>query len=204
MRNFFRWFRKGHKGFTLVEILVVIALMAVALSIAVPNLNGVTTRAEKDKYYSYCLEGRKTMDSFCILLNLGETKYDITDAKYHTSTVNIATSGGLTTALNDVNRQAKFRYFVLNDADGAYFTAGLAGSDPKNNTSLKAQDFGVEKDVLIPVVIAKTNSDTGVTTYELRGFWYYSTTKNQVLLTYNCIKSATANGYKTLKDNSKW
>lgn len=42
----FKFLRKNKKGFTLIELIVVIAILAILVAIAIPTFTGITERAE--------------------------------------------------------------------------------------------------------------------------------------------------------------
>ena len=182
-------FLRFKKGFTLVELVVVIAMMAIAASIAVPNLRGVTTRAEKDTYRSYCILAKDQMMTFFALLNSEDFSFTVTE-NYEVTTYNISTADGLTKAFNSVNTQSKFQYYVIG------FTESNASTDPSK--SIKNAGLDASKDVIVPVYVKNDSKGT----YEIRGVWYYSMGKERVVLTFDRTNK-DCDGYYSLKGTIK-
>ena len=56
---------KSKKGFTLVELMVVVAILAILVAVAIPVYNSVTTNAEKNA----CLANARTIDSAILQYN---------------------------------------------------------------------------------------------------------------------------------------
>ncbi|MBQ9369578.1 MAG: type II secretion system protein [Clostridia bacterium] len=186
MRRSARFFAKSKKGFTLVEIIVVVALIALAATLVVPNLTGATTRAEKDTYRSYCLQAKEDLKTFVNLLNSGTVNYPITLENYTVSNVSLSIPSGLAKALNYANRQSKFQYYVIG------FTTSDASTDPTESIS-KATGLKSDVDIIVPVIIKNETKKT----YELKGMWYYSWGKAMVMLTFDS-KNNDSDGYKAL------
>ena len=172
MRKFFKSFKKG---FTLVEIVVVLALMALIAGIAVPNLSNVRTRAERDTYEASLALARSHVKSFVALMTAGETSYPVTE-NYKVKQYTITSAGSFRTVLNATNRQSEFEYYVVG------YTDALANADP---TAKVAADSSIKKDTIIPVII-KSGS-----TYSLKGLWYYSIEKQAVIYTYKTVGVAS-------------
>ena len=183
---------KMKKGFTLVEVIVVLALMALAASIAIPNLRGATTRAEMDTYRSYCLESKENLKMFCNLLNSGETTYTVTGSNYQVSTVSLTIASGLAKALNSVNRQPKYQYYVI----AFYSDSNTATVDP--SSTIASQNLDKNLDVIVPVIYK--NDATKI--YTLAGVWYYSMSKGRIMLTFDATNK-DYEGFTSLELNKK-
>lgn len=176
-------FLKGKRGFTLVEIIVVVALMAMISLLAVPSLRGVTTRAQKDAYNSYFLQGKDDMRNFMNLMNMGETVFPVTSSNYKVTEVDLTTAEGLTKAMNYANRQTAYQYYII----------GFTESNAATNPTSKIQAAELKTDVIVPVFVK--NGDV----YESRGMWYYSAEKGTVVMTFKIKNLTMSDGYSSLK-----
>ena len=190
MKKIARFFLKIKKGFTLVEIVVVLGLMAIAMAIAVPNLSGITTRAQMDTYRSYCLQAKEDMKTYYNLLNGGQTDYPITGANYQITVVDLTTPDGLMQAMNYTNAQSKFQYYIVG------FSAGDAKTDP--SAVLRKAKLEANKDVIVPVFYHDESKDT----YQIYGVWFYSVGKDKVMLTME-KNNTDYSGFKALPIKDK-
>jgi len=150
----------------------------------VPNLRGVTTRAEKDAYNSYFLQGKDDMRNFANLLNSDQTNFPVTSDNYKTKEVDLTTVDGLAQAMNYASRQGEYKYFIIG------FTDTLAGTDPTS----KIEAEGFETDVIVPVFVKDSSS-----VYHAYGMWYYSAEKGKVVMTFKISKLQMLDGYVSLK-----
>ena len=166
------------------EVIVVVALMSMISLLAVPNLRGVTTRAEKDAYNSYFLQGKDDMRNFTNLLNMGETILPVTSDNYKVKEVDLTTTDGLAQAMNYASRQGEYKYFIIG------FTETLAGTDP--TSKIEAADL--KTDVMVPVFVKDDSS-----VYHAYGMWYYSAEKGRVVMTFKISKLEMLDGYVSLK-----
>lgn len=107
---------KGQKGFTLIEILIVLALMAVLMAIVVPNVQGFLGRGKQDAYNS----DRKT-------LQVSVDAYYTAAANRTTFPTNNGASGAPTSSANT---------YVTTDLliDGKYINELPASANTYNKT----------------------------------------------------------------------
>ena len=166
LRNFFGF---AKKGFTLVEIIVVLAIMALAATLVVPNLSGLRTRAERDTYEASLATAKSHVNSFVALLTSGENNYYITE-NYKVTTCSINSPQNLKKALNYTNQQSAYDYYVVS------YEMTDANKDPTDK--VKA-DSATKKDTIIPVIVREGND-----IYTLKGLWYYSFSLQQIIYTY--------------------
>ena len=66
-----RFLRKSKKGFTLVELVVVLAVIAVLASVITPSLAHTSENQSKDKYKQYCVSILESAESVCEAYNKG-------------------------------------------------------------------------------------------------------------------------------------
>ncbi len=83
MRSF-KVLRKNKKGFTLIEIIVVIAVMAILAGVVYPVMTAQNKKADRDQYKQYFTGVMETADEICKAYNNGAKKisgYDIVNTK---------------------------------------------------------------------------------------------------------------------------
>lgn len=179
------------KAFTLVELIAVMAIMAIAAAIVMPNISGMISRTEASKYKNYCVEATSYVRSYTNLLTLGEYKYPYEEngtTKYY----DITSPSGLTSALNEYNFDPAYDYYVL---------PFEAASAKKDQDSISTLLEGVSKDVMVTVI---TTSASGRTSkYTLQGFWYYSYKKDVIVYHYYAPGKICGMGYRKLTSDGK-
>lgn len=193
---------KSKKGFTLVELIAVMAIMAIAASILVPNLSGVISRAEESKYKSYCAEATSYVRGHTNLLTLGETKipYEVNgswkDEKGNPYEYDISTPNGLRSVLNEYNLESNYQFHVLAFED----TSATTNPTSKVKDLIKKNTLA-KKDVMITVIT--TSSNGRVPKYTLQGFWYYSYAQESIVYSYYSPKKWGGMGYQKLTSEGK-
>ena len=63
-----RFLLRLKKGFTLVELIAVMAIMAIATSIVLPNIRGMISKKEESQYRNFCDEAVTYVKSYTSLL----------------------------------------------------------------------------------------------------------------------------------------
>ena len=190
-------FAKFKKGFTLIELIAVMAIMVIATAIVLPNIRGIVSKTEESKYKAYCVEAATYVRSHTNLLGLGEDKIAYEDKKsgdikYYT----ITTPDGLASALNEYNLESAYQYYVL------AFESSSATKDPTSTVKdLITKNKLEKKDVMITVITTKESGR--VPTYTLQGFWYYSYEKEQIVLYYYAPSKQYGTGYRKLTKDGK-
>ena len=181
-------FKKFIKGFTLVELIAVMALMAIGAAIAIPNLQGTMTRAERKKYDSYLLQAKTNVQNYVDLLNLSEFSYPVTDTDGVTIVNhNISLSTELNIVLNKMNFDTSFEYYVYDTGRTVkqngknvvvydYNDTGAANPLSSAKAYYEPSSFGGNKDLMIVLIHRK---DGGV--YELGIIWYYVRSKDEMI-----------------------
>lgn len=79
MKNI-RFLGKNKKGFTLVELVVVIAIMAILGGLVTTTMVAQSRKSDRDQYKQYCLSILETAEDICTAYNKGAKKvagYDI-------------------------------------------------------------------------------------------------------------------------------
>jgi len=163
---------KCRKGFTLVELIAVMAMMAIAAAIAVPNMRGMISNLEQRTYQSYCMLATSYTRGYVSNLNLGiDQVYYVTKDKrddYYT----ITDAAEFTSAMNEYNTETAFSYYVMPFAKS--FT-----SDPSATVTAEITGGKLPKKDVVIVCIKKDSVK-----YSLKGMWYYSYEKKQIVATY--------------------
>ncbi|HCU55790.1 MAG TPA: hypothetical protein DIC18_00465 [Clostridiales bacterium] len=179
-------FWKIKKGFTLVELIVVMSIMAITTAIVLPNLRGMITQTEFRKVEGYCITANTNVRNYVFQLNLGEEKVPYTykgDNFYYT----ISSNSGLTGALNEYNLETSFQYYVLE------FNPSLTTNPSNKIQSLIKGGNLSSKDTMV-VCITRSSANY----YALKGFWYYDYDKQRVVCTYKSSGNQSGMGFYAL------
>ena len=111
------------KGFTLVELLAVIAILAILVIVAMPNVLGMFNQA---KMNSFVTEVQKIMDTATVtftrdaLLNSGKTVYYSSTENATLKTKKLDMSGNEKHYFIEMNRNGEFKRVVVYDANYCY------------------------------------------------------------------------------------
>lgn len=191
-----RTFLRTKKGFTLIELIAVMAIMAIATAIVLPNISGMISKKEESQYRSFCEEAISYVKSNTALLTLGE-EYVPYEKDGKTLQYNITTPSGLTSALNEYNLESNYQYYVL-----AFESSSTTTNPTSTIKNLFSKNKLKKNDVMITVVLTQ---DTGgrVLKYVLQGFWYYSYAKEQIVYTYYVPGGRRAMGFSKLTSSGK-
>ena len=187
---------KSKKGFTLIELIAVMVIMAVATAIVLPNIRGMITKTEESMYKSYCVEAATYARGYSNLLTLGETSvpYEKNGA---TLTYTITNPTYMTKALNEYNLATDFQYYVLDYVEASATTNPIS----KVREAISKKTL-VAKDVMITVIVAR-DSGGRVPKYVLVGFWYYSYDADNIVYNYYVPSKRGGLGFSKLTSNGK-
>ena len=114
--------KNNKKGFTLVELVIVVAVMAILVAVAIPTVSGITKTAKENVFKSNC----QTIES---MLKLEEAELDTAG----TAVTNGLSSGQVKTALSD----AKLN---ITDTTSFYYhpaTGAVNGTTAENAIEIK-------------------------------------------------------------------
>lgn len=186
---------KCKKAFTLVEMIAVMVVMAIAASIVLPNITGMISRAEESKFKSYCTEATSYVRGYTNLLTLGENSYPY---EYNGKIFyyNISSPNGLRSALNEYNLESNYQFHVL-----AFEDASATGNPTTKVKELISKKTLAQKDVMITVIT--TSSGGRVPKYTLQGFWYYSYNKEAIVYYYYAPSKQGGSGFAKLTKDGK-
>ena len=195
---------KNKKGFTLVELIAVMAIMAIATALILPNIQGMIDRTEESKIKNYCVEAASTLKGYTNLLLIGETSVPYEDKNGRPQSYTIKDNvSGLQGALNEYNMNHSYQYYVL-----PYVTSddkSSATTDPTSTVkSAIINKIIADMDTMV-TVIEKTTSTTN-TRYEIYntvGFWYYSKSKSAVVYSYYVPTKRCGEGFTKLTKDGK-
>lgn len=122
-----------NKGFTLVELLAVIAILAILVIVAMPNVLGMFNQA---KMNSFVTEVQQIMDTATVtftrdaLLNSGKTVYYSSTENTTLRTKKLDMSGNEKQYFIEMNRNGEFKRVVVYDANYCY---DIYASDSNGN-----------------------------------------------------------------------
>lgn len=147
------------KGFTLVELLAVIAILAILVVIALPNVIGMFQGAKKGTFKTEVQTIMKQAQSTWILDGGGAAVY--TNCMDDTTTSN----------QSPLQLQGtEFSYYISIGSDGEFVQVSVAGSDYAFSTSITGSSEGkvaskITEDMIYSSSVAdqKTNYNTAVT-----------------------------------------
>ena len=111
------------KGFTLVELLAVIAILAILVIVAMPNVLGMFNQA---KVSSFTTEVQKLMDAATTtftkdaLLNSGKTVYYSSESNATLGTKELDMSGNEKNYFIEMDRNGNFKRVVVYDSNYCY------------------------------------------------------------------------------------
>ena len=140
-----------NKGFTLVELLAVIAILAVLVIVAMPNVLGMFNQA---KASSFATEVQKLMDTAITtftrdaLLNNGKTVYYSSVDNPTLGTKKLDMSGNEKNYFIEMDRNGNFKRVVVYDANycyDIYTTSGGATNGDTSGTKSKLINDKIEK-----------------------------------------------------------
>ena len=191
-----RTFLHIKKGFTLIELIAVMAIMAIATAIVLPNISGMISKKEESQYRNFCGEAISYVKSYTNLLTLGE-EYVPYEKEGKTLQYNIKTPSGLTSALNEYNLESNYQYYVL-----AFEESSTTSNPTTTIKNLFSKNKLQRNDVMITVILTQ---DTGgrVPKYVLQGFWYYSYSAEAIVYTYYVPGGRRAMGFSKLTSKGK-
>ncbi|MBO4479287.1 MAG: prepilin-type N-terminal cleavage/methylation domain-containing protein [Clostridia bacterium] len=191
-----RFLLRLKKGFTLVELIAVMAIMAIATSIVLPNIRGMISKKEESQYRNFCDEAVTYVKSYTSLLTLGE-EYVPYEKDGKTLQYDITTTSGLTKALNEYNLESNYQYYVLAFEDSS------TTSNPTNTIKdLISNKKLAKNDVMITVILPQDKGGR-VPRYVLQGFWYYVYASERIVYTYYVPGGRRAMGFSKLTSNGK-
>lgn len=204
MEKFFRSF-KSKKGFTLVELIAVMALIAIATAIVLPNISGMISKKKESTYKSFCMEATSYVRGYTNMLTQGEETVPYEDkngaTKYYTITTGddfTVAPDGLTNALNEYNLESSYQYYVLpyQDSSASYDPSVTVRDLLSKNKLLKNK-----KDVMIVVINAKEGGR--VPLYTLKGFWYFAYDQDAIVYSYYVPSKRSKVGFQKLTSSGK-
>ena len=195
-----RFGAKSRRGFTLIELIAVMAIMAIAAAMVMPNIKGMISKSEQSTYKNYCAEAATYVTNFTNSLTLGEEKFLYETDDGTVDTYNITTQAGLTSALNEYNSESEFQYYVLE------FQEASATTDPTTSINSLFSSKMIQRMDTMVTVIVKEDSGGRVPKYELRGFWYMQydkdSNKGSIVYTYYALNRVSVVGFKKLNKSS--
>ena len=195
---------KAKKGFTLIELIAVMAIMAIATAMVLPNIRGMISKTEESKYRNYCVEATSYVRGYANLLTMGEEyiSYEkdgkLVDQSGNPYRYTITSNSGLTGALNEYNLESDYQYYVL-----AYEDTSATSNPTTSIQTLISKNKIQKKDVMITVITKSQGSSDRVPKYTLRGFWYFSYEQNSIVYFYYSASKRCGVGFSKLTSDGK-
>ena len=156
-----------NKGFTLVELLAVIAILAILVIVAMPNVLGMFNQA---KVNSFVTEVQKIMDTATTtftrdaLLNSGKTVYYSSESNAVLATKPLDMSGNKKNYFIEMDRNGNFKRVVVYDSNYCYdiYSSGTNGKMDSSKSKLIVDK--IEKTTVVVSDVWESGSDSvGVT-----------------------------------------
>lgn len=156
-----------NKGFTLVELLAVIAILAILVIVAMPNVLGMFNQA---KVNSFVTEVQKIMDTATTtftkdaLLNSGKTVYYSSTENATLDTKKLDMSGNEKNYFIEMDRNGKFKRVVVFDSNYCYDIYSLGTNGKLNGSKSKLIIDKISKtSVVVEDVWESGNDSVGIT-----------------------------------------
>lgn len=170
---------RSKKGFTLIELIVVIALIAISATLVVPNFSKITSRADVNKYSSYCSSARTTVEAYVQQAQMGIKKIKIGENER-----SLTTLAGFQTIFNETNTQQNFSYYVV---------SSKTAPNSSDISSVKKKAEIYKNSSFMIICIEGVGNANNVRLY---GMWFYDYEKNQLAYSYNVLNGhAKAGAY---------
>ena len=155
------------KGFTLVELLAVIAILAILVIVAMPNVLGMFNQA---KVSSFTTEVQKLMDAATTtftkdaLLNSGKTVYYSSESNATLGTKELDMSGNKKNYFIEMDRNGNFKRVVVYDSNYCYDVYYTGTNGKMNSSKSKLIVNKIEKtSVVVSDVWESGNDSIGIT-----------------------------------------
>lgn len=177
MRSF-RFLRKSKKGFTLVELIVVIAIMAIFAGVLTPTLTAQNRKADQDQYKQYVVSVMETAEDICSAYNKGAKRISGYDIVNTSGEIQWSSIEGL---LNTENVNS-YKFNVIACTTNRKPTGLNEANDSLTNAY-------TSKDTV--VVYFKTNNKGE---YFAAGCWYFEKSNKKAKYKYDYIKDAFISG----------
>ena len=197
MKKIAKIFGKFIKGFTLVELVAVVTLMAIGAAIAIPNLRGTMTRAEQKKYETYLISAKTNVQNYVDLLNMSEFKYSLMGKDGVTpETHMISNSGELNKVLNLMNFETAYEYYIYDAKPTSNGKTKYYVDSPTTNPLRSALSYTEKgsftgtKDIMI-VIITRNESDK----FTLKYLFFVDRSEGSIMLTYKVQSDTIVKGY---------
>ena len=151
------------KGFTLVELLAVIAILAILVIVAMPNVLGMFNQA---KVSSFVTEVQKIMDTATTtftkdaLLNSGKTVYYSSTENATLGTKKLDMSGNEKNYFIEMDRNGEFKRVVVYDANYCYDIYASGSKIKNNNSASKFINGNIEKTTVVSSDVWESSNDS--------------------------------------------